>query len=148
MPLRHFRSAAAKDFNPPSLGKVSLTTGDITTTSVAPTFADATGMSVTITTKVSRCLVSVSASGKHSGTDTICVDLSIDGVRQGQALGLCFSDTAAQNRNMSFTFVTGVLSAGSHLFKLQFANGAAGTMTLYASTTTSPLIMSVIELPN
>lgn len=147
MPLRHFRSAVAKDFNALATGKVTRTSADITTTST--TFVDATEMSVTLTIGARRCLVTVSASGKHSASDTICMDITIDGVRQGQDLGLIFADSlTGQNRNLSFSYVTSVLAAGSHTFKLQHKTATSGTMTLYASTTTCPLILSVVELPH
>ena len=129
-------------------GKATRTAGDLTQAfSGSITFIDATGMSVTISTGAHRCLVEVVAMGKASATDTVCLDLDIDGVRQGQDLGLCFADSlSGQNRNLSFAFLTDVLTAASHTFKLQFAAASNGTMTLYASTTVAALVLGVTEI--
>ena len=123
------------------------TAGDLTTTNVAPSWVDLTGMSVTITTGAHRCLITVVASAKHSASDTICLNLDIDGVSQGQALGCCFADSlSSQNRNLSFSWLTAALTAASHTFKLQFATGSAGTMTVYASAGTEALVFGVMEI--
>ncbi|HEU0005381.1 MAG TPA: hypothetical protein VFS12_05255 [Terriglobia bacterium] len=123
------------------------TAGDLTTTNVAPSWVDLTGMSITITTGAHRCLVTAVASGKHSASDTICLNLDIDGVSQGQGLGVCFADSlTGQNRNLSFAWLTAALTAASHTFKLQFATGSAGTMTVYASAGTEALVFGVQEI--
>ena len=129
------------------IAQVKLTSGDLTTSST--TFVDATGLTVTLSTAARRCLVLFNASG-HNNTNTanIAIDLAIDGTRQGQGYGLVViqaSASAAPNINMGFSYLTDVLSVGSHTFKIQWRVDA-GTGTLFASTGVTPAILQVIEL--
>lgn len=126
--------------------KVTRTAGNLTYTS--STFADVTGMSITLTTGARRCLVVVTATGKHSAnTFGLTLDIDIDGTRQGAAntWGLMKAQAPGNNYElpMSFSYITDVLSAGSHTFKLQAATDGA-TATLYASD--PPLFFAVHEL--
>lgn len=118
------------------------TAGDLTTTST--TWVDATSMSVTITTAAVRCLVFVSGSCGHTGSGSTALDIDIDGSRQGQTFGLAIVSPAGVIVPIGITYLTGVLSAASHTFKLQWRVDA-GTGQLYASTGVTPLIMTVIE---
>ena len=131
--------------------KKTITAADKTTTSTTFVDVDAVNMAITLTTGARRCLVTVSAVGKTSNGNNPCLDIDIDGVRQGQTFGLVFADSeggaVGENVNLSFSYVTNVLTAASHTFKLQYKIAAAGTLTLYASAAISPLIMSVVELP-
>lgn len=127
--------------------KVVRTAGDITTTSA--TFADATGMSITMTTGARRVMIAVVASSHCTASTNNMLDIDIDGARVGSTTyGTCLvTGQNTFNRNMSFTYITDVLSAGSHTFKLQLARESSGTMTLYASSSILPLVMSAVELP-
>jgi len=128
--------------------KVIRTSGDLTTTSTS--FVDVTDMLITLTTGARRVLIVVNAVGhlNDSGAD-IALDISIDETRQGQTYGLAFErGGTSQNRNMSFSYYTPTLVPGRHKFKLMFCTKSSGTLTLYASTALSPLIMSATELPN
>jgi hypothetical protein len=129
----------------PTIGVHRLTTGDVTTTST--TYVD-TGVTVTITTGAVRCLVAFIAQAKNSGgTDNGMFDLAIDGTRVGSAaFGTSFRSGTA-NGPVSFTYVTDVLTAASHTFKIQYRSSAgSNTVTLYASTGVSPAVLSVVEL--
>ncbi len=126
---------------------VSLTSGDLTTTSTS--FTDATGLTTTITTGAHRCLVIFSAAGHNNGSGSnIAVDLAIDGTRQGQTYGLLtHAGQAGSNANdsLGFVYLTNALSAASHTFKIQFRVDG-GTGTIFASTGVTPAILTVIEL--
>ena len=123
---------------------VQVTAGNLTTTSA--TFGDVAGMSITMATAAARCLVVVICIGHMNGATDMCLDIDIDGARQGQDYGLCFCTGAnTVNQNLCFSRLTGVLTAASHTFKLQARVQPSGTFTLFASTTISPLIFTVIE---
>lgn len=129
--------------------KKVITSGDKTTTSGTFADVDGTNMAITMTTGARRVMIAVVAMGHINDTHEMMLDIDIDGSRQGQTYGLSFeTGSNTVNHNLSFTYVTDVLSAGSHTFKLQFARTTNGTFTLFASTTISPLIMSAVELPN
>jgi len=117
------------------------TAGDLTTTST--TFVDVTDMTVTLTTGARRCLVFCSALGGHTGSGSTLIDIAVDGTRQGQTLGLTGGNSASFP--LVLTFLTPVLSAGSHTIKLQWRVDA-GTAQIYASTAISPAILTVLEL--
>lgn len=125
---------------------VSVSSGDLTTASTS--FTDATGLTTTITTGGHRCLVIFSGWGNNStsGQNT-AVDLAIDGTRQGQTYGLAITGaggTTGANGSLSFTFLTAVLSAASHTFKIQFrADG--GTAKIWASAAVTAATITVIE---
>lgn len=124
------------------------TAGDVTT--ISTSFVDLTGMSVTITTGAHRCLIFFTGSAKSSGDQAnVAVDVTVDGTRQGQAYGIVIGSMEhtspfSVNHNMSFQFLTAVLGAGSHTFKVQWRVDA-GTGTMFASAGVSPIILTVIE---
>jgi hypothetical protein len=126
--------------------KVQVTSGDITTTST--TFVDLTGLTTTITTGAHRCIVIFNASGRvNSATNALNIDIAIDGTRQGQSRGLLFGgNTNSVGANpFSLWYLTGVLSAASHTFKIQWSVDSGGTATMFASTSVTPAILTVIE---
>lgn len=128
-------------------GRVTDTTGDKTTTSTS--FVDLPNATLTLVTGARRCLVVLSGFGGDGTTGKYCrFNVVIDGVGQGGTYGITANRgaSASQDMNNSFTFVTDVLSAGSHTIKIQWSVDA-GTGTFYASAT-APLVFSVIELPN
>ena len=132
--------------------KKSRTSGDVNYSSTTFGVID-TGLNITITTGAHRCLVSWTLMAKNSSNSEQQVDVEIDGTRVGQTFGLVFMGSGTvsgvnmvvQNQNLSGTFVTDVLSAGSHTFKLMFRVDA-NTSTIYASTSVSPIVFSVVEL--
>ncbi len=125
--------------------KVKLSGGDVTTTSA--TFVDMTGVTITITTGATRCMIEFTADVFHSSAtpQSISIALLIDGASQGGTGGNLGVTSVAVNSgiNVSFTFLTDVLSAGSHTFKIQWKTSAA-TATVQAGSVV-PLIFSVIE---
>ena len=125
-------------------GKVSLTSGDITTASA--TFVDLTGVTATLTTGAHRCLVTVAGIFTHSGSGAdVFFDFAVDGTRVGGTNGLwgATNNTASFNNNMSTSFLTDVLTAASHTIKVQWRTSGA-TATVRASAT-SPIVFAVSE---
>jgi hypothetical protein len=128
------------------VSKISLTSGDLTTSSTS--FTDATGLTTTITTGAHRCLVMFCGTVLVQANTDVSVDLAIDGTRQGQTHGLIISGNNASNSvyyNESFTYLTDSLSAASHTFKIQWKT-TSGTGTLNASTGLTPAFLIVVEL--
>lgn len=129
--------------------KVSRTSGDLSTTSTS--FVDATGMSITMTTGARRVLVGVIAKG-YVGTngEYIELDIDIDGAGQGGTRGLAGARiaTASSNQvNLSFTYLSDVLTAASHTIKLRWKGVNGNTANLVAQSASSPLVMWVQEQP-
>lgn len=128
--------------------RVYKTDGAFSTNSTS--FVDITGASVTLTTGASRVLVSVSASGScDTANGYLCIDVVIDGSSQGQTFGVMTTraNTAAgQDTNLSFTYLSAVLSAGSHTIKLQLRT-TTGNASVYAQAGVTPLVFSVVEIP-
>lgn len=126
------------------------TAGDYSTTSNTFGDVDATNLALAITTGARRVLVSLSASGLHSGADYVCLDVDLDGSRMiGGTHGRWFKGVTNEPVNCSFTLISDVLSAASHTFKLQFKRVSTGTVTLYGGTSSlSNLIFAVHELPS
>lgn len=129
--------------------KASITAGNYTTTSTSFVDVDATNAKLTIRTGARRVLVVVTATAAlavGSGQD-IFLDLDVDGTRLGQTDGLLsVAPVSGEDCNASFSFVTDVLAAGSHTFKLKWAV-TGGTGKLWANTTL-PLTFTVYELPD
>lgn len=130
--------------------KKTITPGDITWT--ATTFTNiSSSLDITITTGARRCLCVWTVIGTNTAATSpqMCIDVQIDGTLQGQTYGLVFAGTggAGQNFNLSGSYVTAVLTAASHTFKLYGRkDGTTGTMTLRASTGLTPIVFSVVEL--
>lgn len=129
---------------------VSVTSGNLTTASTS--FVDATGLTTTLTTGAHRCLVHLNCSVSNNASNaSTCLDIAVDGTRQGQTLGLVLAGNdnsiggAGAVSNGSLTYLTSALSAASHTIKVQWAV-TGGTSTLFASATVSPAILTVIEL--
>ena len=130
-----------------SAAKVSLTGGNITATSSS--FADITGATLTITTGARRVLVTwIAVIENATAGNNISLDVAVDGTRQGGSNGLIFVEAQGNGVDMNFagSYVTDVLSAGSHTIKLQWRSGGS-TQLLAVASSTSPLVLSVVELP-
>lgn len=122
--------------------RVTLTSGDLTTTSTS--FTDATGLTTTLTTGAHRCLVTCAFAAKMSTAGIVAYfDIAVDGTRVGQTGGLqLFSGSEFQTVTLSY--LTDVLSAASHTIKVQW-KVSSGTGTLLAGTVNTPAILTVIE---
>ncbi len=129
--------------------KKTITAGDYTGLT-STTFADldATNLSITLTTGARKCLITVTAAAIYTtGSGNIQLDIDIDGARQGQTYGLVFQTTNTSNNvNLSFSFITAALSAGSHTFKVKYRTDS-GTIKIYAGTSITPFVFAVQELP-
>lgn len=125
-------------------GRVVYTGGDITTVPGFGTIFNA-ALTVTITTAGStRALVIFSAWGNASGNlADISFDCTVDGTRQGGTNGLGTRENNSGQGNLSFFYLTDVLSAGSHTFTIQ-ASSVANCL-VYASAT-SPTCLFVVEI--
>lgn len=126
------------------------TAGDYTLTgSTAFANVDNTNLSLTITTGVRPVLIVVQANGSSNNVaGTTFLDIDLDGARLGGATGgLVMSQqaVAAEVQNMSFSYITADMSAGSHTFKLQWAiSNSSHTSTLKG--TDPSLLFAVVEL--
>lgn len=124
-----------------------ITAGDYTISTGSFAAVDATNLNFTITTGAHRVLITVTATGSNASANAItCLDVAIDGTRVGGTQGLAFIQayTATAQGNISFSFMSSSLTAGSHTFELM-GLAVAGTGTLHASTT-NPLLFDVVEL--
>ena len=121
--------------------------GNYTTISTTFVDVDTTNVAVTITTGARRCRVTVVANGYSSNAAfTVALDIAIDGTREGNDLGLIFTNNS-DPISLSFSHITGVLTAASHTFRIQWKVSNAGTTgNLYASTATTKLRLMVEEL--
>lgn len=126
--------------------KIVRTAADYTTTSATLVDVDAANLTITVTTLARRVMVGLSATGANSNATGRCdVAIKIDGsVPNGATHQISQHSETGNFMNLSFVFLTDVLSAGSHSFVLQFARGAAGTFTLNANST-NPLCLWVAE---
>ena len=129
------------------VSRVTVTSGDLTTNSTS--FVDATGLTTTITTGAHRCLILFTCSVLAQANTDVGLDLAVDGTRLGNTThGLVLAGNNASNSvyyPASIFYVTDVLSAGSHTFKVQF-RVTSGTATINASSGLNPAILTVIEL--
>src|SRR5436190_2803802 len=119
----------------------NITAGDYTSKS-STTFADldATNLKLTVVTGAHRVLIGVvCASAITTGTQSICLDVTIDGTREGQTFGLIAVDDTVNAKavNLSFVHMTAALTAASHEFRVQY-RVTGSNATFYASTTVTP----------
>lgn len=117
------------------------TSGNYTTTSTSFVDVDGTNLALTITTLARRVMIGFTGSIKHSAANATSLTVDLDGTNLGAAVGSAGYGGLVTVRpstnnfegDASFTFLTDVLSAGSHTFKLQWVTAAA-TATLPGST--------------
>jgi hypothetical protein len=118
-------------------GSASRNSGDVTTTSTS--FADVTGMSITMTTVGGPVLLSFNCVNYNSTTAVNCFDFTVDGTRQNPsaAFGLVALTSPAGGPNMALSMVwlTAALSAASHTFTVQWKVNVASTGTVRADGT-------------
>jgi hypothetical protein len=119
-----------------------------TTSSTSFTDIDGVNLSLSVTTGARRVLVAFCGAGTNTTNGAfIGLDLLVDGVSVSSGEGILIAAGSANlDRNLSFTYVTDVLTAASHTFKLQW-KASAGTNTLYAGAGGGPVLqLSAVEL--
>lgn len=126
--------------------KANVSSGAYTTTSSTFVDADATNLSLSITTGARRVLIGFTGTIKNDTSGkSAAIDVTLDGTRVGNDQGLLrIANTSGASA--AFTFLTDVLSAGSHTFKIQIAAIGGGTTTLYATAGVSPAHFYVQEM--
>lgn len=118
-----------------AVGVTNLTGSDLTTTSSS--YADVAGATVTISTGAHRVLIHAtgtvynSSSGANSNL-TLCVDGTAVQGTKGYAIRQITG--GSDTHGFSISWVSDVLTAASHTFKLQWKTDA-GTLTLWLSGT-------------
>jgi hypothetical protein len=124
----------------PTIGVYTRTSADYTTTSTSFVDIDGTNLSFTITTLARRVKMGFVGSIFTGATanQQIFLDVTVDGTLQGGTNGGLVgirspNDTTQRFYNGSFTYLTDVLSAGSHTFKFQW-RVASGTGTITGTT--------------
>jgi uncharacterized protein YrrD len=127
--------------------RCSIVSGNFTFTASGFVNIDTNTVSLTITTQGNtKVIIGVTGSCKDdAGGNSMCFDITQDGTRLGGVNGIMFLTSTGANYTLpiAINFMTDVLSAGSHTFKLQtYTSG--GTMTIYANTT-APLNFWVQE---
>lgn len=121
------------------------TGGDLTLTSTTFASLDASRFTLTITTLARRVRINLSAmvAGTALGVFTY-VDVTIDGTRIGGTNGLSGTGTYSNGyNNVGFSFLTDVLSAGSHTFILKYR--VSSNSGIFYASSSNPLIFQVEE---
>ena len=109
-------------------------TADFTTTST--TFVDVTTHTITMTTTARRVLLLFSGNHTNSGINRNDFTFDIDGTDAGGTAGLqsgTMSGADAPRMSCTFHYLTDVLTAASHTFKVN-AQVSAGTMTIQGTS--------------
>jgi microcystin-dependent protein len=128
--------------------RVILTAGNFSTTAASFVNVDTNTATVTITTLgTTKVLIGATGTVSNSAaTNVSCFDVAIDTNRQGGTNGLFWvaSPGNSYGCSLSFTYMSGVLAAGSHTFKLQYYT-SGGTATVQAGSA-APLTFWVQEI--
>lgn len=135
----------------PASASYKRSTGDYSTSSTSFVDVDGTNLALTITTKAHRCLVTftgvITTTGGAAG---VFLDVLVDGVSVSGGLGGVLGisvPTATNVHNASFSFITDVLTAASHTFKLRYRT-SANTAEIKGDGTVWTARFSVVELVN
>lgn len=140
----------------PTLGSARYirSSGDYTTTSTSVVDVDGTNLALTITTGARRVMVGFVGTVSHTnGGSQIYFDVAVDGTDQGQTSGPVFGlhgtriVTNGYIAAVGFTYLTDVLSAGSHTFKLRWATTGATATLQGGSTNRAFMEFWVQEMP-
>jgi hypothetical protein len=115
-------------------------------TSTATTFAnmDATNLTATMTTLARRVRLTITGVMSNSGTGANALAFSVDGTivtptgTSDRGIVADGGVAASSSRPMQATFLTDVLSAGSHTFKPMWKT-TSGTMTAYQTAATDQI---------
>lgn len=123
---------------------VALYTGsDISFTESSWTILDA-AFTVTITTGAHRCLVTWQLSGQVTG-ERASFDIQVDGTGTGGERGVGYTEDGTSHP-LGGTYVTAVLTAGSHVFTLMAYCEGGATLGIGGSDAGSVAQLAVIEL--
>lgn len=131
-------------------GAYKRTAGSYTTTS--STFADVDGTNFTFTKTTGARRVMIGLVGSVESTvsgDIVSFDVAVDGTRVGGTDGIVVHrmPNASYRQNCSFTWMSDVLTADSHTFKLQWKRLAGtGTLTLHGTSASQAGQFWVAEL--
>lgn len=122
----------------PGAAAYTRTSANYTTSSTTFADIDGTNLAFTFTTKARRVLIGMMGSVTvNNVAGEVSFDVTVDGVRQGHDFGIVYMQMAVvgEYMNASFSYLTDLLSAGSHTFKLQWRVGnGAHTATLLGSS--------------
>lgn len=125
----------------PVFGKVTKTDGNVTSTG---SFADVPGLSITLTTQARRVRITfygASTSPSNGIGNSLGLRATIDGTAvAGQ---ITAQSVDARFDNACFSIVTDVLTAASHIFKIQIV--AVENAPILAANATYPAVFSVEE---
>lgn len=130
----------------PAAEAVQRTAGDLTTTSA--TLADLTGMTITKTVKVGRVLLVLTGTANVSDINQYGVfNLMADGVLLNGTVGWRFQGRANSfDQFFHVSAMATIATAGSYIFKAQFAVDGGVTLTVQADSAL-PLNFYIVELP-
>jgi hypothetical protein len=132
----HLRDNLEALKEPPSGNYECDETSEYTTTSTSFVDVDATNLVMTLATGGGNVMVHFHGNLQHSGSSgRIYLDVEVDGTRVAGDDGIVWGAGDAIF-DLTFTRLITGLSAGDHIFKLQWKTSAA-TATLYAGAGTS-----------
>jgi hypothetical protein len=128
---------------PPVGAAYRRSSANYTTTSTTFADVDATNLALTITTLARRVQIGLVGSIQSTvAGDGAALDVLIDaayasaGATAGVMAVICTSATASRRVNASFIWMSDVLSAGSHTFKLQWRRSlGSGTLSMIGDST-------------
>jgi hypothetical protein len=124
------------------------TAGTYTTSSTSFVDVDGTNLALTIVTKARRVLITVVgvAYNDNGVAQNVSFDIDLDGARLGGTNGMTLVESInSGQRLVNISYVTDVLTAASHTFKLQWAT-TAGTAYLVGTSAGYTLRFAVSEL--
>jgi hypothetical protein len=125
------------------ISRVVRTAGDYVINSTTFVDIDTANLVINMTTGASWVLLLLLGTAYTFGQQTLCLDFTIDGTRQGQAKGVqCVLPLDAQD--IQATWLAQV-AAGSHIFRPQ-GMVDFGWARLRASSAETPLLFAVLEL--
>jgi hypothetical protein len=121
---------------PPQSAAYTRTAGNYTTNTASMTDIDGTNIAFTFTTRARRVVVGQMGSvAINNAGGEVAFDVLVDGTPQGSSFGIVYMQAAVvgEYMNCSFTYLTDVLTAASHTFKIQWRVSSGHTATLLGS---------------
>lgn len=120
------------------------TSGAYTTTSASLVDVDATNLALGLTTGANRVEIGLVGSAESDAasavlTFDVLVDAALEGGGTYGLMTIRPEATASYRGNVSFTWITGALSAAAHTFKLQWKT-SGGTATLHGNSSTGQVM--------
>lgn len=115
-----------EDLDAQPAGTVIGSGSDFTTSS--STYVDLTNAAITLMTREQRCLlIFTSRLSQTNSSNAAVLTVSIDGVTQTDVI---LMQNLNVSGNGSFSYLTDVLTAGSHTFKIRVRQAVGGTVTV------------------